>query len=263
MSFLSSIGVLWEIGGRRVQEWQRFGEMTGLVFTGECTHATTKGQEVMGGTFGNYQVRLELCEDIQVSYNSSHRHNTYSTRMTLYPNSKVRASLQISSEGLGTKFLKKLGGQDLEIGVKAFDDKFRIRASDPSLPRRVLTPQVQDWLLWVRGAQAWSFSWSGRAAVASTGLADWNADIMLYVLEVLQTVTEQLETLYPPDRKEGKDCPGCGGKLEYVAQYDRWYCYHCQQYASQGAEAQKREERRRTGGGGSATSYSLSSIKGK
>jgi hypothetical protein len=25
-------------------------------------------------------------------------------------------------------------------------------------------------------------------------------------------------------------CPGCGGKASFIEQYDRWYCYSCEQY---------------------------------
>lgn len=262
MKFLSSVGVLWDLGGKRIKEWERFGEMTGLVFTGERTHAASKGQEVMGGTFGSYQARVELSERID-SYSSQNRTTSYITKIFLYPNSDIGASLQIGYEGMGAKLLKKLGaGKDIEIGVRNFDDKFKIWSSDPSLPGRVLSPQVQDWMLWIRSSQPWLFQWGGRTAYASTRWTVWNADAMLYVLEVLQSVTEQLETIFPPVRKEGRNCQNCGKELQYVAQYDRWYCHSCQQYAPQDTQAHKREQKR-SSPYGTSLSYSLSSIKGK
>lgn len=34
----------------------------------------------------------------------------------------------------------------------------------------------------------------------------------------------------PPPRVE-HPCPACGRELEYISQYDRWYCYSCKAYA--------------------------------
>lgn len=29
---------------------------------------------------------------------------------------------------------------------------------------------------------------------------------------------------------DGKVCPDCNGHMEYIDQYDRWYCYRCEKY---------------------------------
>lgn len=37
-------------------------------------------------------------------------------------------------------------------------------------------------------------------------------------------------------------CPTCGQPLTYVAEYDQWYCYHCQSYTREPASADDRPE---------------------
>jgi uncharacterized membrane protein YraQ (UPF0718 family) len=33
-----------------------------------------------------------------------------------------------------------------------------------------------------------------------------------------------------PPPMPGRTCPRCGGPLEYIPEYNRYYCYHCQRY---------------------------------
>ncbi len=46
---------------------------------------------------------------------------------------------------------------------------------------------------------------------------------------VAQTTVQP--TPAPPVKVE-HPCPTCGRELEYISQYDRWYCYSCRRYAS-------------------------------
>ncbi len=33
-------------------------------------------------------------------------------------------------------------------------------------------------------------------------------------------------------QQKSKQCPGCGGQMRYIDEYDRWYCDNCQEYKS-------------------------------
>lgn len=59
--------------------------------------------------------------------------------------------LRLSGEGLGSWVAKKFGGQDIEVGDRALDSRFRIRGTDQHTIRRILgTPAVRALLLVAR-----------------------------------------------------------------------------------------------------------------
>jgi len=38
----------------------------------------------------------------------------------------------------------------------------------------------------------------------------------------------------PPERSRAPSCPYCNNPLAYIPEYDRWYCYNCQEYVPEG-----------------------------
>lgn len=55
--------------------------------------------------------------------------------------------LELTPEGWKDKLQKLFGGQDVQVGNPAFDDAWRVRASDDGFARRVLDPRFMSMLM--------------------------------------------------------------------------------------------------------------------
>lgn len=55
--------------------------------------------------------------------------------------------LELTPEGWRDKLQKAFGGQDVQLGNPAFDDAWRVRASDDGFARRVLDPRFMSMLM--------------------------------------------------------------------------------------------------------------------
>ncbi|GAB4086966.1 hypothetical protein GCM10028784_35960 [Myceligenerans cantabricum] len=55
--------------------------------------------------------------------------------------------LELTPEGWKDKLQKAFGGQDVQLGNPAFDDAWRVRASDDGFARRVLDPRFMSMLM--------------------------------------------------------------------------------------------------------------------
>lgn len=64
------------------------------------------------------------------------------------------------------------------------------------------------------------------------GVMVFGAGIQLAALNQEQSRGPQARPATPPaaPMTPGRMCPSCGGPLEYVPEYNRYYCYRCQRY---------------------------------
>ena len=82
-------------------------------------------------------------------YAGSRYHTPYS-RIETKINKIVDHWVEISSESWVSEIGKKLGSQDIQIGISDFDDQFMIKGSDDLFVINFLTYNVQDKLLMLR-----------------------------------------------------------------------------------------------------------------
>jgi len=69
------------------------------------------------------------------------------TYVVVYLSLPVVQYMRLYKEGFGSKIEKKLGMQDIQIGIESFDENVIIKSSDEFFVRSILTFEVQDLVL--------------------------------------------------------------------------------------------------------------------
>ncbi|MFH1465748.1 MAG: hypothetical protein ABIO70_15280, partial [Pseudomonadota bacterium] len=134
----------------RARAWGQFAASRGLTFH----EAPLGGTPRISGTWGGVPVTLAL------EYQGSGKNRTAYTRATARIQAALPRGLTVSAEGFADRFIKLLGGQDIQVGLPELDQKLRIKADDEGGARRVF----QNW----RFRQAvLSFVLCGRGATLS------------------------------------------------------------------------------------------------
>ena len=85
-----------------------------------------------------------------VSEYAGSRYQRPYSRVETKVNKRVDHWVEISSESWVSGIGKKLGSQDIQIGISSFDDQFMIKGSDERFVIKFLTYNVQDKLLMLR-----------------------------------------------------------------------------------------------------------------
>lgn len=88
----------------------------------------------MSGSEGALQATVDV-----YSKSSGQSQSTYTRYRVAFP--PLGLGLRLSRQGGWQGILKALGGQDVEIGDAAFDERFVVKADSPELARRFFTPE--------------------------------------------------------------------------------------------------------------------------
>ncbi len=224
------LGALWELFGERKEAWEKFGKMTGMEFSGDV-----KKKRLMRGRVNGFDMSLEL-----EARGTSEHHEVYFTKMGLYSRSPLSAKLSLRPEGISSRFAKKLGASEIEIGDPDFDRHYLIKCTDPDLPAKILTPQLKRGLIALKG---WEFRWESGGASAKRNTFEDNVRVLSDIMRILQEVAMAMETgggqrvgnvprsPRPPGPPKQPPCRHCARPLTFIKEYQRWYCYNCEQYA--------------------------------
>ena len=113
-------------GSRRF--WARIADQRNLVFD-------------PGGFFDSMEIN-GVIDDVtvkahMVTRGNGNTHQVY-TVVEARPNVPLPEGLQLTKEGIGTKIVKVLGGQDIPIANRLLDGKLRVRGDDPPAVQGVL-----------------------------------------------------------------------------------------------------------------------------
>jgi hypothetical protein len=119
---------------RITRPWQRVCERAGLSYEPRAM--------VARGSKGDVQLRVELVLD--------DKHGWITELQALF-SPPLGVGLELVTQR-GLAVLKRiLGGQDIELGHRAFDDAFVVKGADPELVRQMLTGKACDALLELHG----------------------------------------------------------------------------------------------------------------
>ncbi len=97
---------------------------------------------------------------------------------------------RISREGFFSKIARGVGIEDVEIGSKEFDKRFKIKSADPAFAKELLDPGVQQWLMSQRDEM--NFEVEDRLLLGYTGHRD--LDELRPLLDAVVALRDQLPT---------------------------------------------------------------------
>jgi hypothetical protein len=95
---------------------------------------------------------------------------------------------RISREGFFSKIARGIGIEDVELGSKEFDRKFKVKSSNPAFAKELLDPGVQQWLMSQR--EEMNFEVEDRLLLGYTGHRD--LDELRPLLDALVALRDQL-----------------------------------------------------------------------
>lgn len=164
VGIVAVLGVVFGFAARQTRKaregWARIARDHGLAFT---PGGFFKGME-MTGTIDGIPVRVHT-----ISRNAGNHSQLY-TVVEARPTAPLPAGLRLHKEGLGTKLVKVLGGQDIPIANDLLDDKLRVRGDDPPAVQGVLDhPAAEPALQAVVSGKAYTRFDEGRLVVEHTG----------------------------------------------------------------------------------------------
>ena len=124
-------------------------------------------KEVLRGTF---ESRAAVSFTYSWTTGSGKNRSTHTAHVVALALPTYLPTVEVTPEGLGAKLVKMLGARDLQFESEAFNQAFRVAASDPRVGHAILHPRLMERLLrgdalgasW-RIDGTWILSWeSGR-----------------------------------------------------------------------------------------------------
>ena len=160
------IGVVFTFAARQMRKardhWRAVAGEFGLDFQ---PGGVFKGMQ-MTGSIDGLSVRVHT-----VSRNAGNHSQLY-TVVDVHPSAALPDGLRLHREGLGTKLIKALGGQDIPLADRLADEKLRVRGQDPAAVQAVLDhPAAVPALFAVMGGKGYTRFDDGKLTIEVTGYA--------------------------------------------------------------------------------------------
>lgn len=141
---------------------------------------------------------------------------------------------------------KKIVPKGMIIKDKQFDEIFRIKCESEDVAINIFTPTTREYFMIFYDIaetaipftpkdsynqnQRFSFIviYENYIEAGLNYFPDCNTIIELFDILIDATITIEKECWF---RGEGKwSCPNCGYDLEFIDEYESWYCYSCEEY---------------------------------
>lgn len=136
-----------------------------------------------GGMFKSMEMEGEidgLSVRVHTISRSMGNHSQLYTVVDVRPTAPLPAGLRLHKEGLGTKLIKVLGGQDIPLADAEADPKLRVRGDDPVAVQAVLDhPAARPALLAVMGGKAHTRLDEGTLTIEVAGYAVGEVESMV------------------------------------------------------------------------------------
>lgn len=161
--------------------------------------------------------------------------------------SKQFPELICRPEGLFDKAIQGLGFDDIDLDNHEFSRKFMVKCKSKKFAYDIFHSRMMEYILHL-GKISLEIE---RNALIIHSLNKMTPEFLQAQLDVVVNLKELIpnyvlaDSSFPPApggpgqagytqqpaAQPHYTCSTCSGPLSYIEQYQRWYCYHCQEYA--------------------------------